>query len=181
MTASNHTKKKPTKAASASAFKRDSSPLVEIPSGNWVRLRRPGMEAFLTAGFLPDSLAKDIAKLVASKKGKAEDLKVLQEPTPEAVAEYMRAMDKIAAYCVTEPKVVWHERFATGTNDVVLEVIPEDERDSEVVYTDELDIEDKSFIFQYAVGGTADLSQFRQSADAVVAALQPVGDLGETP
>lgn len=175
---------KPTKASSAGSFKKGNAPLIELPSGHFVRIRRPGMEAFLSAGFLPDSLAKEISKMISRRTGKAEDLNILQDPTPEAVREYLRAMDRIAAHCITEPKVIWHER-QTGEENAdgqpALEIIPEGERDEGLVYTDDLDIQDKTFVFQYAVGGTADLTQFRRESDAAVAALQPSGGVGEAP
>jgi hypothetical protein len=182
-------RKTPTRASSASSFKKTNLPLIELPSGNWVRVRRPGMETFITAGFLPDSLAKEISSMVNKRSGKAQDIAVLQNPTPEALAEYLRSLDKIAAYCIAEPPVVWHERqkkidsvpAVDANGEPELEVIPDGDRSSDVVYTDELEMEDKSFVFQYAVGGTADLSQFRKKSDALMAALQSSGDVGEAP
>lgn len=175
----------------ASAFKKKKTTPVELPSGNLMVLRRPGMERFLSAGYLPDKLAAVIRREIASmspKPTKASD--ILEEMDENDITEMMYAMDRVAAEAAVEPHVCWHMRLvldATGnpqyeqdkdgksTKREVVEVIPEEERSEDFVYTDELELEDKQFIFQYAVGGSADLSRFRAESATVVDALQSSG------
>jgi hypothetical protein len=54
--------------------------------------------------------------------------------------------------------------------------VPEDEyeRDDNLLYVDEIDDEDKMFLFQWAVGGTDDVAQFRQEAESDMASLAEI-------
>jgi hypothetical protein len=45
------------------------------------------------------------------------------------------------------------------------------ERDDDVLYVDEIDMDDKMFIFGYATSGAKDLETFRQGQTANVAAV----------
>lgn len=159
--------------------KKKADDLVRLPSGNRVKMRRPGMLKFLEAGFLPDPLAEVIKKEIGQRTGKVESSDLLKTiaggENLEMLKEMMRATDRIAAFCVTEPTVVWHEREVKLDDGSVVEGsyedIPDDERDPEIVYTDEMELEDKMFIFQLAVGGSSDLSRFRQATGALVGDL----------
>lgn len=106
-----------------------------------------------------------------------------------ALENIMEAFDKVAAMVVVEPRVAFHKRDRHGSNGKVLrdvkgriktEEIPREERLSDEVpedspyydenpplYTDEIDQDDKEFLFQFAVGGSSDLTSFRHSGDAV--------------
>lgn len=53
--------------------------------------------------------------------------------------------------------------------------IEEEYRDPEALYIDEVEMDDKMFIFGWAVGGTADLERFREESAAVLADV-PVGE-----
>lgn len=108
------------------------------------------------------------------------------------------SFDKALVMCVVEPKVLLHVREVKGDdgkplrddkNRIVYQDIPEDERMSDEVpetledgrpnpyyctedelpvYTDEVDQEDKQFIFQFVVGGTSDLERFRREQAAAL-------------
>lgn len=134
------------------------------------------MLKFLEAGFLPDPLAEVIKKEIGQRTGKVESSDLLKTiaggENLEMLREMMRATDRIAAFCVTEPTVVWHEREVRVEGaESTFEEIPEGERDPEIVYTDEMELEDKMFIFQLAVGGSSDLNRFRQATGALVGDL----------
>ena len=129
--------------------------LVDLPSGNKCRLRNPGMQAFLKMGFIPDSLTGLVTK--ALKTGKeADEAEILEALSDEQkMDELFDLYDRITIYCFVDPKV--HE-------------VPEDDEDREddKLYVDEIDFEDKVFIFQWAVGGTRDLHRFREQQNAAV-------------
>jgi len=123
------------------------TPLV-VPSGNTCLVRTPGMQVFIKQGLIPNSLMPIVQE--AMNKGKApKNLEFDPDKNPELLNEMMDLMDAVTVYCVIEPKVE-------------PEPATEDERRDDVLYVDEVDFNDKMFIFQYAVGGTADLAKFRE-------------------
>lgn len=163
---------------------------IELPSGNLAFIKRPGMEKFLSAGFIPDSLAKEIRKQINKSApkppaAKAED--VAEQTDTGDVEDMLMAMDRCVAYCLVSPQTAWHRRVMTDDAGATLldetgrertEEIPDDERDEDILYTDDLDQEDKNFIFQYAVGGSPDLARFREATTLAVAAVEAGGNLG---
>lgn len=121
---------------------------LEVPSGNVALVRRPGMLAFLQAGILPNSLTKIVKEKMGSK---GDDVEIDREALGELTFEEMiEAYDAVTLYCVVQPE---------------LHPVPEGERDPSLLYVDEVDMDDKMFIFQWAVGGTRDLESFRQQKD----------------
>lgn len=197
-------KAKPTKATSASDWKKQSSqlPLVETPTGKWIKFKRVGMTKFLEGGFLPDSLAAAVRREIKSAKSKggkrSSDTEIMQELTqdmsPEDMMDMMASMDRIVVAVMVEPKFVWHRRLVHEEPDdpsspvkldakgrEVTEEIPEEDRRDDVVYTDEMEQEDKNFVFQAAVGGSTDLARFRAQSAAVVDALSAGQGVEEAP
>lgn len=201
-------KKKPaarTKATTAGEWKKASSmlPLVETPTGKWIRFKRPGMTKFLEDGFLPDNLASLVRKEIASAgkrpgQKSTSDAELMASLTrdldDDAVLDMFAAMDRIIVSVMVEPKFVWHRRVVREDPDdpasptrldskgrEVLEDIPEEERRDDVVYTDEMDNEDKNFVFQAAVGGSTDLARFRAKSASIVDSLSAGQDVEEAP
>ena len=133
---------------SAQAWKKAASegtPLT-VPSNNTCLVRTPGMEVFVRKGLIPNSLMPIVQEAMA--KGKAP--KSLDMPAdPKMLDEMMDLMDAVTIYCVLEPKV-----SPTPAEGAI--------RDEETLYVDEVDFNDKLFIFQFAVGGTSDLEKFRE-------------------
>lgn len=161
------------KQSAARQWKRATAEEVTLPSGNLALVKRPGMEAFLLEGLIPDSLMGIVQEAINTGKGvpPAKMQEIISDP--KKVDAMFDAMDRILCRVVVEPAVVWHKREKPdGSGD--LEVIPEDERDPDTyIYTDEVFFDDKSFLFNYAVGGTRDLERFREETESTVASLQP--------
>lgn len=138
------------------------TPLV-VPSGNTCLVRTPGMQVFIKQGLIPNSLLPIVQE--AMNKGRApKNLDLDMDKNPELLTEMMDLMDAITVYCVIDPKV---------------EAEPAEwvERDDDVLYVDEVDFNDKMFIFQYAVGGTSDLAKFREELTEHVEALSAGEDV----
>jgi hypothetical protein len=197
--------RKPTKATSASDWKKSSQelPLVETPTGKWVRFKKPGMTKFLESGFLPDSLASLVQKEIAnaSKRPgtKAPDDKAMlaaltKDLDADGVADMMASLDRIIVAVMVEPPFAWHRRpVRTDPTDPdspvklddkgreVTEEIPEDKRREDVVYTDQMEQEDKNFIFAACVGGSTDLARFRAQSSIVMDALSAGEGVEEAP
>lgn len=177
MAASGKTKKSgnPAKQLSTSkTWKRNKGEEIELPSGNVALVKRPGPAALLSDGIMPDTLMPIVQQAIAKGKGlkPADQQKLLEDPTQ--IAGMLDAMDRLMVKVVVEPKVAYHKRLvapdqADGAKPVPeeWEDIPAEDRDDEqFIYTDEVDLEDKMFVFQYAVGGTRDLERFRDEHSA---------------
>lgn len=182
-----------TKATSAADWKKAESqlPLIETPTGKWIRMKRPGMTKFLEAGFLPDALAAVVRKEINSAaRKKVDPQKLLESVDGDAAVEMLEAMDRIVISVMVEPKFTSHRRQKRNDDDELLwlpdgkphmEDIPEDERRADIVYTDEMDQDDKNFVFRVAVGGSTDLTRFRAEQAAVVDAVSAITNVAEAP
>lgn len=138
----------------ASAWKKTGDVLT-LPSGNTLRVTNPGIMGLAHKGLVPNSLMTVIMDAV--QKGK--------EPKPEEImsenldiAEMFGMMDNAIIEMAQEPKVL---------------PLPEEgePRDPASLYIDEISDEDKTFLWQWATGGTADVEQFRRESTRDMGAL----------
>lgn len=191
---------------SVASWKKPVGEALELPSGNTCLVKRPGMEKLFSAGVLPDELTKIALKNIDAAKapGKPQDHLppggVTEGLDSESMKEFMQsenaiedifsAFDRITEMCVIEPKVRYHMRQVVDSNGhtvtdikgrVQWKEIPTDERSEEFLYTDDVDPDDKAFIFNFVVGGTRDLEQFRETTGNDVAAVQPREDVEQPP
>lgn len=152
---------------------------LELPSGEMCQVKRPGVQGLLKAGVLHsmDALTAIVQQdtiPAAEGKPKVDAQKIMDDP--EKFNTMMETVDKIVMHVVTDPKLVPNAVSqamidADGSEltsaDLGRELEPE-ERDPELVYIDYVDMMDRMFIMNFAVGGSADLVQFRkETADAV--------------
>lgn len=183
----------------AKSWKRDRGEEVELPSGNVALVKRPGMEKLFSAGVLPDELTKIALESIdkANSGGKPQDHKSKgpDDIDPEMMKKFMEgenavqdifdSFDRITEMCVIEPPVKWHMRKVLidglhATDDKGkprYEEIPLSDRDEDTLYTDDIDMEDKTFIFNFVVGGTRDIERFREEYGDAVATVQPREDV----
>jgi len=128
---------------------------LEVPSGNTALVRNVGMQVFLQRGLVPNSLMP-IVRMAMS--GKEPELK-LDDITEDQLRDMVALFDAVVVHCVVEPKV---------------QPVPAEgeERADDVLYVDEVDFDDKQFIFQWVVGGTRDLEQFRKEQAASVESVR---------
>jgi hypothetical protein len=147
-------------------------------------------EAFLASGMIPDPLSAEIQKAINSKSGlRPQALKGIMDDG-EKLASAMELFDRVLTFCVVEPEVEMPPPCTRVRGDggepcgeyaqvavLVKHDAPnfhkyqEGVRDEDTLYADQVEWADKSFIFQWALGGTSDLIQFREeqqrSMDAV--------------
>ncbi len=161
---------------------------VELPSGNTARIKQISMPQLLGEGIFPDSLQGYIKKAIgeeskaaAEKPGQPSDHKKKSKPKkqgevfgeediaemlqdPAKIADMFSVFDKVTVMAVVEPKVL---------------AAPEDEseRDPQKLYVDEVDLQDKTFIFQFCVGGSKDLERFRTESTSAVGSLANLQEL----
>jgi hypothetical protein len=196
MAASNNkrTSGNPKKRATAKTWKRNKGEDLTLPSGNVALVKRPGPAALLNGGVLPDTLMPIIQKAIKSGQGlRPEDEKDLMND-PQKLIEALETMDRLMVMVVVEPEVAFHKHQPINAVDAAWVDIPESRRNGEkcecgathpgsdeIIYTDEVDMDDKMFIFNYAVGGTRDLERFRNEIGSRMGALLAgEGDEGET-
>lgn len=141
---------------------------ITVPSGQRCQVKRPGVEGLMIGGVLAsvDTLTamvevKHVKRAKAAQRGKrydpeAEQAKALAEMSkdPEKLKTAIEMINQVTCFIVVQPH---------------LEPVPEDgEREKGVIYVDQVDLNDKLFLFQYAVGGTRDLERFRTEFDKTV-------------
>lgn len=149
---------------------------VVVPSGQTCQCRRPGMQGLIANGILDkmDTLTavvndKHISRV---KKGgvKVDDI----TSDPAKLIDVLNTVDKVVAYVVVQPDI---HRPVVIDDDGNERDMEDDERETGVVYTDFIDIEDKMFLFNYAVGGTRDVERFRRESGLAVAGVGPEQDV----
>ena len=159
---------KPTTAAQWKAKAQEGYEL-QVPSGNVALVRPVGMQAFLDKGLIPNSLREIAMEAIKGKKApklKTDDL------DEEQIANMMQLFDDVTVYCVLQPEVVsvplWQnldpdEDYFSEDEAKVGQPVPYKRREEiDALWVDDVDIQDKMFIFQYACGGTRSVEQFRE-------------------
>jgi hypothetical protein len=148
------------RASAPQDFKKKRAGTFELPSGLFMKLRNPGgLKIFLSEGIIPNSLMSTVHNALDGKKMDAEEMLNEAGGVDESqIADMMALMDAMMVRCAIEPKV---------------HPVPEneDDRDDELLYADELDDNDKMFVFQWVTGGTTDLERFREQHTKNMAAL----------
>jgi len=131
------------------------------------------MQAFLQAGLIPNSLMKTISQTLAKPGEKAQEPDMTElmadiGENPEMLQDMLKMADSVTVYCVVEPKV----QPAPET---------EAERKSDLLYVDEVDMEDKLFIMNFGMGGSRDLEPFRQATAGGVGSVPTVPEVQQPP
>jgi len=175
---------------------------LELPSGNVCLIRRVGPEVFLSMGFLPDSLTAEVERAVKSKKGLPPSALQNLASDPKQLGDLMEMMDRILCFAVVDPKVEMPPRCETGIpgakvgqtepcNEYAMHerhVNPLHEnthafnaapRKENVLYADQVDLEDKMFIMNVTVGGTRDYERFRKERESVMAGISARKNVGK--
>lgn len=149
-----------------------------LPSGNVCLAVNKGLMPFIEQGVIPNELMPLITEAVSTGKGMSN--KQLKEvmATPEALASIMGLTDAIVVDSVLKPVVLpvplWTEADAEA-GDCPQEMVGKKsnaKKDPANLYIDQVDLNDKMFIFQWVVGGTRDLERFREESSA---ALEDLG------
>jgi hypothetical protein len=155
------------KPSSVSDFKKKREP-VELPSGLRMVLKPTSLSGFLQTGQIPNSLMAVVKSAMADKTGENVDAMAADVMSdPEGLKDLFAAMDTFVISVAVEPRV-----YPVPNDD--------EERRDDIVYVDELDDEDKMFIFTRAIGGAGGAEPFRQEPAGRVGAVQPRKAVGGT-
>jgi len=143
-----------------------------LPSGHTCIAARVNLMVFMKSGKIPNSLRGMIDQAMDGKEISQDEIldKLLSgdEKTLKTFEDMMKMADAVVCDCMIEPKVI----PAPAT---------EEERSDSILHVDEMDEEDRLFVFNYAVGGTRDLETFRAGQDANVERVLAIQGSGNQP
>jgi hypothetical protein len=150
---------------------------LELPSGNVCLVRPFTIAKLISENLLPDSLTPIAQDMVDRGKGKPPaDFKKKKSNSeeiskdPKALSDMFDLIDRVSSMVVVAPELRYHKEEKDGQT----VEIPFDDREEDVLYTDEIDIQDKMFIFNWVVGGTTDLERFREQFGESLGGLSAV-------
>lgn len=152
----------PTTPTSASNWKK-SGAVLTLPSGNVVRVKNPGIMGMAHAGMVPNGLMSLIMDSVQKgSEPKAEEL----FSADLKVDEMFQMIDSAVLMMVVEPEI--HS-------------VPDspEERNPDLLYIDDINEEDKMFLWQWSTGGTTDVEQFRKESRDVLGSLSGLQNVGD--
>lgn len=161
---------------------------LQLPSENVARVKQISPQAFITSGLLPDPLSNIVRKAINSKQGlKPADMKKVSDD-PEMLGAALELFDRVLAFVMVEPRVSMPPTCECGVYYNVDarhkdQSLPnyheynEQPRDPQVLYADQVAMDDKVFIFNWCLGGTRDLEKFRSEQQAVVESVSDGEDV----
>lgn len=158
----------PTQPTPASLWKKSGPEgfVVELPSGQAVMMHRNvDFFAMLREGNVPNPLQGIISKMVTKIQG-GDDTPIAVEPDEEAMRAMFLFIDQMVCDVVLDPLIVMPpidpaEKAAW-------------QQPENTVSIDDVEPDDRMFIFQVALGGAADLERFRKQQAEAVEATQDV-------
>lgn len=161
--------------------------VVLLPSGRTIRVTRSKiLFTMLKDNNLPNPLAQVVGKMMEEFSNKKRDKVVaediLKELGPEGVPTLMRFVDDCVISCMLEPRC---ERPYMAQiidddpekNKTELQKQVEWEPTPGAISLEQVEMEDRAFIFQVAMGGAADLESFREQSKAALASPQYGADV----
>jgi len=162
------TKEARKQASAVSDFKKlkKGRPLT-LPSGLTMVCKRVELSSFIRQGDVPNPLLPIIED--ALNKGKEMDMsKIVNDDQGKVDMDMVNSMYEMVN------TIVCAVAISPSVHPIIDEdgdEIDEDDRDDNLLYVDEVDDEDKMFLFGWAVGGTEDVATFRREAETGLASL----------
>lgn len=161
---------------------------VTLPSGNTCLVRQLAPDAFLSSGVIPDGLSAIVTKAIKSKKGLPPGLEEKMSKDPKQLRQALLTIDQAVCYVVIEPNLQMPPKCKIAMMGEPCETyvdspqhtekdhphhhdFVEGDREKDVLYADQVSLEDKMYIFQYAVGGINSVKQFRGELSGSVGAV----------
>lgn len=135
---------------------------LKVPSGKVCLVKMlDSMAEFLSRGNVPNAL---LPLMTQAAQGKTETAKSVTDEVlanPENLMEMYSLIDTVVVECVLQPPVAPVPQRQVDY-DGSTEPVPAHERpDDNTLYVDYIELEDKLFIFNYALSGVSDVEQFR--------------------
>jgi hypothetical protein len=154
------------------------------PTGQTCRARKMSIESMIAAGLLVEAdaitaaVSKHMVKAKTSKKKgptppknaePAIDVPSLMKD-PKAIGDLVKMLDTIMPHIVVSPVVKLHWAEQTVGKTTVKKMLTEEQReeirdslaDRVVVFTDQINLEDKMWLFDWSAGGLSTMLAFRE-------------------
>jgi len=155
------------------------------PTGQTCRARKMSIESMIAAGLLAEAdaitaaVSKHMTQVKSKRSKKGPTPPKNQQPEidvpalmkdPKAVSDLIGMLDKIMPHIVVSPVVKLHYTEATVGKTTVTKKLTEEKReeiraehpDQVVVFTDQIGLEDKMFLFDWSAGGLGTMLAFRE-------------------
>jgi hypothetical protein len=146
----------------ASQFKKSGGRVtLRLPSGYEVEAKRVDVRLLLKTGKIPNTLRPILDRAMQGERTEPEDIAKKVTEDPKQLDEMFEFIDNVWLMTVLDPKV--GVRPAT-----------KEEESDEIVYTDEVDFNDKMFVVNWSMGGANDLERFREESGAYVERVRDV-------
>jgi hypothetical protein len=161
----------PSEASSVSSWKQKKSTVLTVPSGETCLAHKRPLQGFLKAGVIPNSLMPIILQWMKKAQGGKTTTDLSQEidiENTQQVTDMLDLIDIVVIDVVDEPKVNPVPKEEDPDNE---EYDPNFKRDDETLYVDDLQFDDKVFIYGWALGGIDDLATFLQEQQGDVGAV----------
>lgn len=150
---------------------------LELPSGETCQVRRPGVQGLIAAGVLDsfDQLTSFVhTKHIEPHQRPAKGASVSKEAVdelardPNKMAAGFQLIDRLVVHVVNQPRC-WIDYQMIGES--AEDFAKRQAAAGDAVPIRDVDLGDKLFIVQWAVGGSADLKAFREQLGGALDAL----------
>jgi hypothetical protein len=167
---------------------------LRLPSENVALARQMSPSVFMTSGMIPDPLTGIIKKAIASNQGLPPSASKEIMDDPKLIGAALELFDRTLCHVIIEPviqmpppcdveingkpcgeysnKPVHENPAASGKHQY-----HEGPRDPNILYADQVDMNDKMFIFNWCLGGTRDLETFREELERGLGTLSDGEDV----
>jgi hypothetical protein len=160
---------------------------VELPSGHTIQARRPGVQGLVAAGLLdnfdeltalvqtehiePNTTGRPVAGLpkVDGDQSKATAESLMRDPKKLETALHL--MDRLAVYVIVQPPA-WIDYQGKDETDEAWEARKAQAESEEMYPVRQIDLDDKMFLLNWAVGGSSDLAGFRAGTNELLGSVQ---------
>lgn len=122
---------------------RNKTEKVELPSGVVFEMKRPDVVKLLREGQIPAEIAVSI-QMAVKEQGNSK-------LTGQQFKDYLTMVESVVVAACVNPQIVKRE-------------VTEEDYEKGIISIDDLEMQDKEFIFAYADRGTKDLKSFRSAA-----------------
>jgi hypothetical protein len=156
-----------------------------LPSGQTVNAKRVAVQDLVLAGVVgeSDALTQFVQKYhLTSAKAKPDAAMKAALDDPKQFGNLMMMVDRIMPHVLVDPSVMLHlvdivdpPRGAPKTR-----MIPVDERQPGVIYTDQIPLTDKVFLLHWAMGDVSQAVGFREEPAPAVANVEDVAGIQNT-
>jgi hypothetical protein len=139
--------------------------MLELPSGASIKVKSVDLVSLVVSGKIPNSLLATVQGHLEGVDPEAtvsEATKMAEKMDPEELAEVFSVMDTLVMAIAMEPKI---------------HPVPEDEgqRSDDLLYIDEVDGEDKLFMFNWSQEGLANMKRFPGGPASGLASMEKSG------